>query len=432
MAMRNDRHRTRAALDRRRWLSLLVTAILLPAGLIQAECPEESWATGASIAFEDEIVLGSTTGGNGIGGSGVVPDPGDDDGIGGSGLSPTDDSGEDGIGGSGLYGTVTGFGSVCVNGRSVLYDDTVDVSVDEGAAVIADLAVGQVVRVDFEAREDGLYARRIDVQHEVLGPVTASDKDSVEVMGQRVALEHLSDGTQIEIEIGMRIAVSGLRRSDGTVVASRIDPAGVAVADLVRGVLVPVGDFSFRIGTTPIGSIRPDDMEMSPPRAGLGSGDVVREIVLGSWNSERSMLLANRRGMSPVASSQVRRVDLEGYVERNEAGVLAVSGVAFSIREGAASFRRGDRVRVRGSRREAGEPLRLRRAMRVPERPMLRSLNRSMRPSKLLRPGLQRPPRGRGDSSQVRRGRPERPQNHHVRRPPPRHDLLPPRRPPPR
>ncbi|MBJ21344.1 MAG: hypothetical protein GY910_25180 [bacterium] len=396
---------------------LLIVMMLLPGERVLAECSEEGWATAESLASprtNDLVAAGA----DGIGGSGFGSDPGDDDGIGGSGYIPADESPDDGIGGSGLFGTITGFGSVCVNGGRVRYDDSVAVSIDAVSAAVGDLAVGQVIRINLETREDGVYAREIDVQHEVLGPITAAGGDGIDVMGQRVSLEYLADHARSEIEVGARVAVSGLRRSDGTVVASRIVPAPSTTPDLTRGVPMSVDESSFRIGGTLIAPLAFDPSQGSGLSGRSAPHQGGREIVQGSWNVELGRLEASRRGASPVASAHARQVDLEGYVERNEAGVLAVGGVAFSVGEGAATIRSGERVRVRGVREAAGETLRLRRVMRVAERPMFRALDPGVRPPQVLRPDL------RGQ-------RPHPPRPHRIRRPPPRNDRLPPRRPPP-
>ncbi|MBE7245533.1 MAG: hypothetical protein INR63_11310, partial [Actinomycetospora chiangmaiensis] len=77
-----------------------------------------------------------------------------DQGIGGTGMMRTDaprdpplGEGDRGIGGTGVIGTIRRFGSIVVNDLRIAYPKDAEVRVDGAPAGIADLRIGQVVRV---------------------------------------------------------------------------------------------------------------------------------------------------------------------------------------------------------------------------------------------------------------------------------------------
>lgn len=165
----------------------------------------------------------------GIGGTGVSPRG---DGIGGTGKTADV---EGGIGGTGIVGTITGFGSIIVNGLHVEYDPAMAVATSAGVGTARDLRIGHVVAV--EAADEGgrLVARAIEVQHVLAGPVTAVDRANgiVTVMGERV---RISDDTRVrtagrdtpgdlsDVRPGTAVMVSGFR-GGGLIEASRIESA---------------------------------------------------------------------------------------------------------------------------------------------------------------------------------------------------------------
>ena len=173
-------------------------------------------------------------------------DPG---GIGGTGIS---DGG--GIGGTGMraetelgvLGVITGFASICVNGIEVHYDAATAVSLN-GQPVQADaLALGQVVLVRALADEKQARARSIHIVAAAVGAVTAVEAGGafIQVGGQRVRIDAgtvVGGGLAREQLAGQTLRISGLHAADGSVVATRIDPApssAVApaqVADLGAG-----------------------------------------------------------------------------------------------------------------------------------------------------------------------------------------------------
>jgi hypothetical protein len=167
----------------------------------------------------------------GIGGTGATSDGG----IGGTGVTT-----DGGIGGTGkradaelsLIGVVTGFGSICVNGVEVHYNASTPVTHDGEPSSAAALAVGHVVEVRAFGNSIEARARAVDIVSAAVGRVTAveSPGSSLHVLGQPVRMETwtaVGPGLA-RPALGEPLRVSGLRRADGTIVATRIERAPAA------------------------------------------------------------------------------------------------------------------------------------------------------------------------------------------------------------
>jgi hypothetical protein len=165
---------------------------------------------------------------------------GSDQGIGGTGISRGDDHG---IGGTGIVGIIQRFGSIFVNDERISYAHDVPVHIDGEASSAKRLQIGQVARVVAVRQANGALATgRIDVVSEVSGPIEAVGHGEITVLGQRVA----SAGGGSWRQVGSNVAVFGLRRTDGVIVASLVTPHhGAAVR--VTG-LLERGSDGLRIG----------------------------------------------------------------------------------------------------------------------------------------------------------------------------------------
>ena len=135
-------------------------------------------------------------------------------GIGGTGL--TDWSG--GIGGTGVFGTITGFGSLIINGLHVDFAPDQKVESLLGSVTGKDLQIGQVVAVQANNVGQGLVAQRIVLQTALVGQVEAIDTNQSElvVAGERIViLPNLSNlGFSLEqLQVGDTLAISGARAS---------------------------------------------------------------------------------------------------------------------------------------------------------------------------------------------------------------------------
>jgi hypothetical protein len=209
----------------------------------------------ASTSLGGESGIGGTghSGESGIGGTGHSGESGiggtghsSESGIGGTGLS-----GESGVGGTGLhvYGTLNAFGSLCVNGLRVVYDSDVSVQLDGRAGADAEaLAVGQVLWIEAERREDALHAQRIRIIEAVTGRIESVDRERHTLAVDGIAIDvsqAATYGDGLALAEGRSVTVFGLWQADDRVVATRIVPApgaaprvGARLADLL-GTAVP-------------------------------------------------------------------------------------------------------------------------------------------------------------------------------------------------
>ena len=134
-------------------------------------------------------------------------------------------------------GAVTGFGSVFVNG--VRFEtSSAAFTINGRPGTQADLRVGHIVRI--HGHRDGAgnsTADRIDFDDLVKGPVTSVDTaaGTLVVLGQTVLVDadtsfddNIPGGSLAGLAAGDNVEVSGMRRADGDIQATRIEgkPAG--------------------------------------------------------------------------------------------------------------------------------------------------------------------------------------------------------------
>ena len=168
-------------------------------------------------------------------------------GIGGTGIN----SWEGGIGGTGVVGTITGFGSIIVNGLHVHYTGDQTVEVPHGTMTGADFAIGQVVAVQAEFIDGRLEAKRLVRQIPLAGLVESVDPQArtLMVMGETV---HVMQGARglaedmATIKVGSRIVVDGLRGADG-VFASRIEPSRDGEGGVISGTVTAVAEGAIEV-----------------------------------------------------------------------------------------------------------------------------------------------------------------------------------------
>jgi hypothetical protein len=250
---------------------------------------------------------------------------GSDQGIGGTGITRGDDHG---IGGTGIVGIIRRFGSIYVNGERISYAADVPVRIDGQPVSAKRLQIGQLARVVAVRQANGaLTTGRIDVVSEVAGPIEAVHSGEVSVLGQRVAW---TGGGSLR-RAGANVAVFGIRRTDGVIVASLVEPHHGA-ADSVTGLLDRGAD-GLRIG-----GLRLDGVDASL------AGQRVR--VEGSV-AQGTMQVARARldDFSDLAGAS--RLSIEAYVHRVGDNLQLGSGYTA---HGASRFEpRGDaRVVVNG------------------------------------------------------------------------------------
>lgn len=321
-------------------LTLVVSILSACATSVGPQAPATSVAGGGEQTQAGQDIKVAQAPPPGIGGTGKQP------GIGGTGQV----AGAPGIGGTGIIGTVTGFGSILVNGYRVIYSPDQPVQFKDRTLRPDVLRVGQVVEVEADGRAAQLRARRISVRHEVAGPIQRIDRNrgTVTVLGQRVQVppgvifssqgdRPLSIGG---LSAGDHIDVSGLRRADGVIAASRVTKRGPNAPAVLRGRVTSSDPQGFSVN-----GIRVDAPLASRP-ASLASGRQVH--VIGP--ALRGRLRAHRINVDSIRpfDGKVKRLSVEGYVTRAVSGGVAVGGVPISGLPSSARIRAGDRVILDG------------------------------------------------------------------------------------
>jgi hypothetical protein len=155
-------------------------------------------------------------------GPGGATPAGGEDGIGGTGLRGP----EDGIGGTGIFGELTAFGSICVNGLHVHYEQDVAVEINGEPGSTAGLEIGQVVWVEARPANGGFATERIEVWSAVIGAIgeVRPAERQLEVAGIVVdVLDGSLRGVELpDLRVGDSVDVSGLWAGDRRVAATRI------------------------------------------------------------------------------------------------------------------------------------------------------------------------------------------------------------------
>lgn len=236
----------------------------------------------------------------GMGGTGAVATGG----VGGTG-APAD---EGGIGGTGIVGTITGFGSICVNGMEVHFDSKVSLSENGVPASSSQLAIGQVVAVEAGRSRRGLEARSIAILHAYEGPITAREAGSasMRVMGQSV---RVAPGARVAegLRIGESVRVSGLRNAQGEVVASRIDRAPNLEQVSAIGAIARGGDLHGLVLSKPLAP----------------SSEV---LVRGTWDGRQLNVVQTRSDPGMPFAGRVRNALVEGLVRGQQGDRIEFGG----------------------------------------------------------------------------------------------------------
>lgn len=200
-------------------------------------------------------------------------------GIGGTGLAPLPEGST-----AAFVGLITRFGSICVNGDRVQYDEDTPTLFNGRPGSSRDLHIGQLVRVEAVVGATDLQASRIGVIDAVSGPVTRRDEDArrIWIMGQLVQLD---DDTAMGLsgpsvpELDTPVRASGLMLLDGSLVASRLERADADDPVLVTGRLTELDGRAAEVGTVRV------RLPAAAAAMSLSPGREVR--VTGRWTGEQ-------------------------------------------------------------------------------------------------------------------------------------------------
>lgn len=262
-------------------------------------------------------------------------------------------------------GTITGFGSVIVNG--VRYDTSAAAfDIDGTDGTQSDLSVGDVVTIRGTVNDDGTSPRATSVTFDdaVEGPVEAinATAGTITVLGQLV---HIDADTSFDDSISPAsidglalddiVEVSGLFRADGSIGATRIElkPAGSEFE--VTGSVANLAGMQFDINALRVdfSAAQLDNFPSGAPEEGQ------RVEVKGSSFGAGGELLATRvefkgTGIGGAAGDQV---EVEGFITRfvsptdfDVAGVpVTTNGSTNFVNGAAADLALNTKVEVEGS-----------------------------------------------------------------------------------
>ncbi len=257
-------------------------------------------------------------------------DPKNGDGIGGTGIFamvPVNARG-DGIGGTGVKGTITGFGSILVNGLKLEFDHTTNVESDGKPTTLEALRVGQIVEGVARTKDGKLNLATLEIQHAVSGPISAIDHraQTLTVLGQRVRVNLAGDRDAVTafrtLRAGDIVSVSGLRQADGLIIATRVDETGAEERIMLRGAASAVTANSVRIGDLEIalapGAAPPKPGEQVFAAGRMINGQFTPDVVLGK---------------NPLSfDKDVTDVSLEAYAPQaaGSTGPVIIDGISIS------------------------------------------------------------------------------------------------------
>lgn len=126
-----------------------------------------------------------------------------------------------GIGGTGIVGTVTGFGSIFINGVEVEITDKTQLTFNGASVKEHQFSIGETVEILAIDDSDYTLAAKANIRHEIIGPITGYDStnNSLEILGHEVLLQNSAP----KFELGQIIAVSGYTNQKGTIHARHIE-----------------------------------------------------------------------------------------------------------------------------------------------------------------------------------------------------------------
>ena len=229
-----------------------------------------------------------------------------DQGIGGTGVVAGPDETDRGIGGTGFIGTIQRFGSIFVNAARISHPADAKVFVDDQPASLDRLRIGQVARVIARRKDRALWTDTIEVTSEVVGPIESVSAGALRVLGQTVLAPQAS-----RFGAGDRVAVYGLRRLDGAIVANLVElrsPGPARVAGPARA----AGDGRLAIG----------DLIVTGADASLAGQRIVAE---GEFSGGE---LQARRAVAELEAfaGRVRRLSIETFLAEDAQGLRTGSG----------------------------------------------------------------------------------------------------------
>ena len=253
-----------------------------------------------------------------------------------------------GISGTGIvFGTITGFGSIFVNGVEYEIDDaTFDVDGNKSATQ-SQLRIGMVVRLEASENSDGItgVATSVFYDDSIEGPITSvpvipvgqPDVKEFSVMGQTISVNAstiFEDVSFTTLALNDVVEISGFPDQSGTIFATRVEKkgsfSGAEVEVELHGVIADLNlvPDQFKIGSLIINISKPpvlDDLS-----SGLSNGLNVE--VKGRYQSNGTIIADEIEGEDDDnsgnnVSGTTGSLSLHGLVTSFVNGVLKVNGI---------------------------------------------------------------------------------------------------------
>ncbi len=234
-----------------------------------------------------------------------------------------------GVGGTGIVasGTITGFGSVYVNGVKFSTSASTKISDDDVSISEDKLKVGQVVQINGTSQDTANgSAESISVMKELKGPVdklydASVTPNTLGVMGQIVIIDNntiidnnLGSGGLAGLTLGSQVEVNGFRDTNGRVIATRIERQEVAavgkfkVSGFVGSI---VSATSFTLGDLTISY--PGVTVKNLPAGGLAVAQRV-EVRAASAPSNKTLVATSIEVKSGVSGKSGDKGEVEGTI----------------------------------------------------------------------------------------------------------------------
>ena len=246
----------------------------------------------------------------------------------GGGGSTTESTDTAGIGGSGFVssGTITGFGSVIVNGvKFETTNSTFDIEGTPGTQ--DDLTIGMVVQINGTINPDGVTgtATKIIFDDDLQGPVSgytlATDRLSAtfHVLGVLVQLDSKTayfdpdhGGIAINtIQDGDMVELSGFFDSTGTLVASRIENKTGSDENVeLKGTITELTGSSFKLQGITVNTSTTTILEDLPN----GLANNIQVEVKGTFDSTANTIFATKIESEEFEYDDSDEFEMEGFI----------------------------------------------------------------------------------------------------------------------
>lgn len=248
-----------------------------------------------------------------------------------------------GTGGTGSFavGTISGFGSIIVNG--VRYDDSAATVVDDddNSSSSSSLAIGQVVEIRGSVNSDGVTgtASSIGYYSALKGPVTAVNvgAGTVTVFGQVVnvtATTLFEDVSGLAaLAVGNVIEVYGLPAAGGAITATRIEREATTISafggeyrirGVVSGTVATAPGVRFTVGTVTVQVT--DTADTNVVRGTITDGVFVKVRLAKTEISPNTYTATRVRVKERVYESGVSKAEVQGLISE-----FTSSSAAFKV-----------------------------------------------------------------------------------------------------